>query len=134
MIAAFDNVSDAAREVEKIPGQLEPTLARLPALTSEMQVTLASIHKLAQDTSKLTATLNTAAAQLAAPNGPIAGLSSTADQIQREIGPLARDARVSLRHLNNTLDKLNDRPQSLLFGTPDVAPGPGEPGFVAPIN
>lgn len=134
MLAAFDDVSEAAREVEQIPRQLQPTLSKLPALTTQMQQTLSSIDKLARNASNLTLSLDRAATQLAAPNGPMANLSSATEQIQREVGPLARDARASLRSLNNTLDKLNERPQSILFGSRDSTPGPGEPGFVAPAN
>lgn len=132
ILAAFEDVSKAAKEVEQIPRQLQPTLARLPALTSEMQRAVGSVNNLARDASTLTGSLTRASNQLAAPDGPIEKLSATADQVQRELTPLARDARISLRTLNRTLDKLNDQPQSILFGTPERTPGPGEDGFVAP--
>jgi phospholipid/cholesterol/gamma-HCH transport system substrate-binding protein len=37
-----------------------------------------------------------------------------------------------MRKLNDTLDNLNERPSSVLFGAPPAAPGPGEPGFTPP--
>jgi phospholipid/cholesterol/gamma-HCH transport system substrate-binding protein len=40
--------------------------------------------------------------------------------------------RSSLRLLDRTLNSLNERPQSLLFGRSRTQPGPGEPGYVAP--
>jgi phospholipid/cholesterol/gamma-HCH transport system substrate-binding protein len=132
IMAAFSDVSKAAKEIEQIPRQLQPTLSRLPALTAEMKTTIGSVDTLARDASTLTGTLNRAANQLAASDGPIEKLSAAADQFQRELTPLARDARGSLRTLNRTLDKLNEQPQSILFGTPTRMPGPGEDGFVVP--
>jgi phospholipid/cholesterol/gamma-HCH transport system substrate-binding protein len=139
ILTAFDNVSKAASAIETIPRQLQPTLAKLPALTGEAQQTLASINKLSQDASKLTNSLNTLTAQLQGPQGPVERLSSTAEQvsatasrIELEVVPLANEARSTIRALNRTLDSLNQRPQSILFGAPTVVPGPGETGFVAP--
>lgn len=134
MLAAFDNVSKAATEIEKIPQQLQPTLDRMPALAAEAKLTLASITKLSKDVNALTA-------KLQAPGGPIAKMSDTvdqvgsvADQIELSALPLANDARSSLRVLNRTLDGFNERPQSILFGSPGIAPGPGEAGFIAPAK
>jgi len=39
-----------------------------------------------------------------------------------------------MRTLKRTMDNLNERPQSILFGAPQVPPGPGEAGFVAPAK
>ncbi|HYD81161.1 MAG TPA: MlaD family protein [Paucimonas sp.] len=131
MLGAFDKVGKAADEIEAIPRQLQPTLAKLPALTSEMQLTLSSVGRLAKEATALTGNLNATAAQLNAPDGPIAKLTTTLDQAQSEMTPLARDARSSLRALNRTLDNLNNQPQSILFGNRGIAPGPGEDGFDA---
>lgn len=49
-----------------------------------------------------------------------------------KLNDLARDLSTSTRQLNRVLRGIEDSPQSLLFGRPVVAPGPGEPGFVAP--
>ena len=141
MLNAFDRVSDAATEIEAIPRQLGPTITKLPALTADAQQTLASIAALAKTTSALTANLDAVATKLQAPNGALAAFSTTAEQlgsvanrVEFETLPLAHDARSSLRTLNRTLENLNDRPQSILFGNPGTAPGPGEAGFVAPTK
>jgi len=44
------------------------------------------------------------------------------------------EARASLRAVRRTANSFSDRPQSILFGTPGDAPGPGEPGFVPPTK
>jgi phospholipid/cholesterol/gamma-HCH transport system substrate-binding protein len=134
ILGAFNKVGKAADEMQAIPRQLQPTLAKLPALTSEMQSTVSSIGKLAKDTSALTGSLNETAAQLNAQDGPVAKMSTTLDQVQSEMAPLAHDARATLRALNRTLDNLNNQPQSILFGSRGIAPGPGEDGFEAPAK
>lgn len=138
MLAAFDNVSKAATEIETIPRQLGPTLAKLPTLTAEAQNSLQSVSRLAKDASALSNNLNTFASRLQAPDGTLARLSAAADQfgavankVEFETLPLASDVRTSLHTLNRTLENFNEKPQSLLFGAQEIAPGPGEAGFAA---
>jgi len=137
VIAAFDNVSRAALEIEAIPKQLEPTLKKLPTLTAEASLTLSSIKKLANETSALSNNLNKLTTQLQAPDGAVAKLSNAADQvgavaekIEDQALPLTHDVQSSMRSLDRTIDRINERPQSILFGN-GVTPGPGEPGFDA---
>lgn len=143
MLAAFDNVSRTANQFETIPRQLQPTLAQLPALTKRTDQALTSISALTQDVRRLTTNLDALSAGLQTPNGPLARLSGTLEQVGTvagsvEYGTLPRlnalsgDASSSLHTLNRTLENFNQRPQSILFGAPPAAPGPGEPGFVAP--
>jgi phospholipid/cholesterol/gamma-HCH transport system substrate-binding protein len=132
ILGAFDNVSKAATEIETIPRQLQPTLALLPALTAQAQQALGSLNTLSKDVSALTTGLQ-------APNGPLTSITNTAerlgsvaDKLEHDTLPLANDARSSIRAFNRTLDNFSERPQSVLFGSPRTAPGPGESGFVAP--
>ncbi|RJG04874.1 MCE family protein [Noviherbaspirillum cavernae] len=141
MLAAFDNVSRAANEVESIPRQLQPTLAKLPALANQAQQALTSLTALSRDASALTGNLNGMATRLQAAGGPLDTISSsasqlgaTANRLEHETLPVANDARTSIRSLNRTLDNLSDNPGSMLFGVPPAAPGPGEPGFVVPAH
>jgi phospholipid/cholesterol/gamma-HCH transport system substrate-binding protein len=140
MIGAFDNVSRAALKIEAIPDKLEPTLQKLPALTAEASLTLSSIKKLANDTGALSNNLNKLTTQLQAPDGPVAKFSSAADrvgavaeEIEDQALPLTHDVQSSMRSLDRTIDRLNERPQSILFG-PGITPGPGEPGFAPPSH
>lgn len=139
ILNAFDNVSKAATEIETIPRRLEPTLARLPALANQTQQTLNSLNTLSKDVSGLTNSLHGLSTKLQTPGGPIDTFSasadrlgSVADKLEHDTLPLAGEARSSIRALNRTLDNLSQRPQSVLFGPPEIAPGPGEPGFAAP--
>lgn len=139
ILDAFDNVSKAATEIESIPRQLEPTLSRLPGVTAQAQRSLASLDALSRDASALASSLNSMTAKMNAPGGALATvtdtaarLGSVAERIEHDTLPLAGDARSSIRALNRALDNFSERPQSVLFGSPDIAPGPGEPGFAVP--
>lgn len=139
IISAINNVSRAAVALETIPDKLQPTLDRLPAITAQAQQTLGTVNRLSADAGALTRSLNGLVTGLQAPDGPITRFSSSMEQlgavagkIEFETLPLINDARTSLRTLNRTLDNLNERPQSVLFGASVIAPGPGESGFAAP--
>lgn len=143
MLAAFDRVSKASDAVtraadafETIPKKLDPTLDKLPALTKQAQQALASV-------SILTGSLNSFAVQLQSPDGPVARIAASAQQIGAVAGSVEHDAlprintltteaRTAIRALNSTVDTFNRHPQSILFGNPGTAPGPGEAGFSAP--
>lgn len=141
ILSTFQSVGDAAKQIETIPRQLQPTLAKLPVLAEQTNRTLASINALSRDVSALSNNLNTLTTSLQGPEGTVTRLTATIDQvgavanrIETEALPLAHDARSTLRALNRTIDTFREQPQSILFGAGDRAPGPGEAGFVAPAN
>lgn len=145
MIAAFDRVSKTAQEFESIPKQLNPTLASLPAMTEQMQQTLASVATVSQQAALFADNLNLLTRKLQTPDGALMKITSSAEQLGTLAGSVEQDAlprvnlltneaRSSVRALNRTLDKFNQQPQSILFGTTHPMPGPGEAGFVAPAQ
>lgn len=50
----------------------------------------------------------------------------------RRVDDLTRDLSQTSRQLTRVLRVLEEAPDSVVFGSPAPAPGPGEPGFVAP--
>ena len=149
IVGAFDKVGKAADAFEAIPRQLEPTLARLPALTGKVETSLASFNEVADSANKMTRNFDKLATTLQAPDGPINRLTTTVDRVGSSLEAatselemqtlphlvtMADEARTSLRAVRRTADTLSNRPQSILFGAPDGTPGPGEPGFVAPTK
>ena len=149
MLGAFTDVSQAAREFGAIPKQLAPTLAKLPELTTQMQRSLASVDAAGKDVSAVAKTWTTLGANLQAPGGTLDKLTGTVDRVglsveaitsgvELETLPhiidLTDEARSSMRVLKRTMEGLNERPQSILFGAPDAVPGPGEAGFTAPTK
>ncbi|MBC3879601.1 MCE family protein [Undibacterium sp. FT79W] len=139
MISAVDNINKAAEAWQALPNKLNPSLDKLPGLIDQTQNTLNTVSVLSKDASRFTNNLNQLSTQLQAADGPIARFNLALDQLSNgvtmetlpRIQSLTGEARSSLRSLNRTTENLNDRPQSILFGNPPAAPGPGEAGFVA---
>lgn len=149
ILGAFDDVSQAAKEFGAIPKQLAPTLAKLPELTGQVQRSLASIDSAGNDVSNVARTWTALGANLQAPGGAIDKLTGTVDRVGLSIEAitsgvelealphiieLTDETRSSMRVLKRTMEGLNERPQSILFGAPTVPPGPGEAGFTAPTK
>jgi phospholipid/cholesterol/gamma-HCH transport system substrate-binding protein len=149
MIGAFDNIGKAAAAYGEIPKQLEPTLARLPALANKLDTSLSSFQDATESTARMSANFDRLATGLQAPDGPIARLNTTVDRVGSSLEgvtsdlelqtlphltTMADEAKTSLRAVRRTANSLSDRPQGLLFGAPSAQPGPGEPGFVAPAK
>ena len=137
--AACSDVSEPAKAYLELPQQLQPTIAQLPALTQQAQKTLNSFASFAANADRLTTSLQ-------APGGPIERASNTVDRVGLSLEAvtsgveldalphvisLSDETRSSMRALKNTMNKLNERPQSILFGAPGTPPGPGEAGFSA---
>ncbi|MCE3606958.1 MlaD family protein [Massilia sp. P8910] len=149
ILDAFANVSKAAIAYSEIPARLEPTLARLPQLTAKAEQSFAAFDTFSNNASTMTRSYTKLADDLQAPNGAIARLNSTVDRVGGSLEAVTTDlemqtlphfvamtdeARTSLRAVRRTMNSLNDRPQSLLFGAAPPTPGPGEPGFTAPTK
>ncbi|MCG2586601.1 MlaD family protein [Massilia sp. TS11] len=147
--ATLERIGQAADAYAAIPQKLEPTLARLPELTTRVDQTLNNVGQLSGSANRLVNNLDRIAVDLQAPNGPLARLNTTIDRVGAATEGIASnielqtlpnvnaatdEARSTLRSLKRTMNTLNDRPQSLLFGAPPPAPGPGEPGFVPPAK
>ncbi|MQR00580.1 MlaD family protein [Glaciimonas soli] len=143
MVAAFSDVSKTANEFQTIPHQMQPTLDKLPAMTDQLNKALASIDVLSKSVAALSQNLQ-------APNGTIAQLNgvinhvgtvaenagSAVDNVQFETLPkisgAVSEVRTTMRGVNQAVDNFNQQPQSLIFGTKGLPPGPGEAGFAAP--
>lgn len=142
LLNAVAQVSQAAEAWKAVPGQMAPTLAKLPALSDQAGQTLAGIRELSADAGALSRDLRQLAGHLQAPDGPLARLDRAAEQVSNGITDetlprlhaLAGDARASLRSVQRAGDNLAEQPQSILFGKTAPAPGPGEAGFSAPAQ
>ncbi len=149
MLSAFADISKAANAYGAIPAQLEPTLSRLPQLTAKVEQTLDSVKTAGNDISRLSDNWNKLGASLQAPGGPLEKVSGTVDRVGLSVEAVARgvelealphvieltdETRSSMRAVKRTMNSLSERPQSILFGAPDLPPGPGEAGFVAPAQ
>ncbi|MFZ6874874.1 MlaD family protein [Undibacterium sp. Di27W] len=140
LMTAVENFGQASAAWKALPAKFEPTLARLPELADQAKLTMAEVRTLSANASKLSNNLNQLTSNLQADDGPLArfnlvmdnvGNSLTLDTLPK-IQTMTGEAKASLRSFGRLSDSLKDRPQSILFGNPLPAPGPGEPGFVAP--
>ena len=145
IIGAFDNISKAAAAYGEIPEKLGPTIDRMPALADKLDRSLTSFDTFAASATTTVRNYDRLATGLQAPDGPLNRLNDAIGSLQGVTGDLEAEtlphltrmtdeARTALRSVRRTADSLSDRPQSILFGNPNVQPGPGEPGFVAPTK
>ncbi|MEC5163479.1 phospholipid/cholesterol/gamma-HCH transport system substrate-binding protein [Janthinobacterium sp. CG_23.3] len=147
MLGAFRDVSKAADAFGAIPRQLAPTLAKLPELTAQAQRSLDAVAGAGADVSKMARNYEALGNRLQAPGGTLDQITGTVDRVGLSVEAitasieldtlphvidLSDEARSSMRVLKRTMEGLNERPQSILFGAPEVPPGPGEAGFTAP--
>jgi phospholipid/cholesterol/gamma-HCH transport system substrate-binding protein len=135
--AAIDSIHQAATAWQGVPAKLDPVLNKLPQLGDQAGQTLHSVQALADDANKLTRSLNALSVSVQAKNGTLDKLNTSIDQLSTSfafdtlprLNTLSGDARSTLRQVNRTVEQIGSRPQSILFGNPAPAPGPGEPGF-----
>lgn len=140
LMAAVAHFDQAATAWQAVPGKLEPTLTQLPALAEQTRNTMTEVSKFSADAARLSNNLNQFSTALQAPDGALARFNRAVEQIGNgvtletlpQLHSLSGEARSSLRALKRTTENLSERPQSILFGNALPAPGPGEPGFVAP--
>lgn len=139
------SIDKAAQAYAAIPERLGPTLDRLPGLTTKFESSLDSFNTLSTSATSMTRNFDSLAVRLQAPDGPIerlntaiGSLGAATSELELETLPhvvqMTDEARASLRAVKRTANSLSDRPQSILFGAPGRAPGPGEPGFVPPTK
>ncbi|MGF6271666.1 phospholipid/cholesterol/gamma-HCH transport system substrate-binding protein [Massilia sp. UYP11] len=145
MVGAFESVDRAADAYAAIPERLDPVIDQLPALIGKVNRSMDSVDTLATSATSMTRNYDQLATRLQAPDGPIERLNTTigalgaaTSELELETLPhvvrMTDEARSSLRAVRRTANSFSDRPQSILFGTPGDAPGPGEPGFVPPTK
>ncbi|MGK5027157.1 MlaD family protein [Janthinobacterium sp. RB2R34] len=149
MLGAFTEVGKTAKAFGEIPKQLQPTLQQLPQLTDETRKSIASIKQAGENVTELSQTWKKLGTDLQAPGGMLDNVNGTVARVGRSVESVASgvslevlpqvielsgEARSSMRALKTTMSTLNEQPQSILFGAPDIPPGPGEPGFSAPAK
>lgn len=141
---ALDNLGTAAADAGRVAQRLDTTLAKRvdPAL-AEASTTLKSVRHSADAIGKTAADFSQTARRLNEKDGPVdrlaegsQSLSHAADSFNAatlpRINRVTEEASRAARQLTRTAGTINDNPQSLIYGTGPVAPGPGEPGFAAP--
>ena len=141
---ALDNIGAAAADAGRLTQRLEATLTkRVDPVLTEASSTLRSVQKSADEVEKTAADFGSTARRLNEKDGPIdrlaegtGALSHAADSFNAatlpRINRVTEETSRAVRQLRRTVNEIGDNPQSLIYGSGAVPPGPGEPGFTAP--
>jgi phospholipid/cholesterol/gamma-HCH transport system substrate-binding protein len=148
---ALDNVSQAAASLSALSVNLDKTLTAqfgpqrvdIPSLVKRTDSALASLRDTSDEARATIGEVGRTARRLNEKGGPIdrlaegtEALSHAADSFNSATLPrvnrVTEDTSRAVRQLSRTVNGINDNPQSLIFGTGRVDPGPGESGFTAP--
>lgn len=147
---ALKEVGDAARSTQQlartteqtIRQQFDPARTSIPRLVEQAGAAMKSIDAAAQQTRRTVASFDSVAVdvkravdQVAGQGGVVEQLSESANTVTATTLPriqnLTEDASRTIRRLDRIANSLSENPQSFIYGTGTIPPGPGEPGFGA---
>ena len=125
--------------------RLDPALAALPALARDASGAVQSIRKAGEQVSSMADEFSKTAQRLSAADGPIEQAarsvqtySQAAERLQHSTLPslerAADDTGRAARQVERTAAGVSENPQAFLYGSGPAGPGPGEPGFSAPVR
>lgn len=148
---AIVNIGDAAGSVNALTQRLDntvakhldPALAALPPLATDARKTLQALQQAGTSVSTLAGDISQTTKRLTADGGAIdqitigtQALARTADQFSTTTLPrlnrAADDTSRAARRLSRAAGGVTDNPQLFIYGSGQIPPGPGEPGFAAP--
>jgi len=131
------SVHETSEHYRKLADTLQPAVTQLPRVTANLNATLDSTRRLAEELGKpdgtVMRTVDNVGRDLQAATGSIESAAGTLSQeTLPQVNSLARETRQTVRSIGTAANQFSDNPNSLLFGTSSPPPGPGEPGFRAP--
>lgn len=151
LTGALDNVSQAAANISSLSANMDRTLTAqfgpgrvdIPSLVKRTDSALVSLRDTSDAARSTINDIGKTAQRLNEKNGPIdrlaegtESLSHAADSFNAatlpRINRVTEDTSRAVRQLSRTVNGINDNPQSLIFGSGRIEPGPGEPGFAPP--
>ncbi|WP_293219806.1 MlaD family protein [Ottowia sp.] len=142
--AAAASANQLARTADHtLRTQLDPARADLPGLIRQASQTLKATEGAANDVRRtltgvdaMVGDARQGLTRLTGPGGVLERADESANTVNRTTLPkiqnLTEDASRTIRRLDRIANTLGENPQALLYGSGAIAPGPGEPGFVAP--
>lgn len=147
----LDNVSKAAASLTTLSDNLNATITAqfgpqrvdIPQLVRRTDDALASLRETSELTRSTIAEIGRTANRLNAKDGPMDRLAEGTEALSRaadsfnsatlpRLNKVSEDTSRAVRQLSRTVNAINDNPQSLIFGTGRIDPGPGEQGFTPP--
>ena len=139
------NLSDAASNVSGVTRSMHTTLQQeLPGMTQDARRALQAMEKAGQEAGALAQEVRRMTTTVQGPDGALAritegsqAMARAAERLDRAtlpgISQAASDVSSAARRMGSAAAGIGDNPQSLLYGVGAGQPGPGEPGFVAPV-
>jgi phospholipid/cholesterol/gamma-HCH transport system substrate-binding protein len=149
LMDAVGNMGQAAANIGQFAQQANQ--ANLPALVQEAGATLKSLHSASDRLGQSADTIGASAdafkgvsQRMSEPGGTLDRIAegsntlmATGQALNATLVPRLNrtvdDAARTVRHMGRAVESVNDNPQALLLGNGAAQPGPGEPGFVAPV-
>ncbi len=122
------NIEKATHHFDSFATQSQSGIQSLTEFTTETKVVLKHLDQLLIEINQVVVKVNQQ-------GGIIDGLSQSAEALSYtipELNKVTSGISQSTRNLDRVLYQLEEHPQSLLFGKPSAAPGPGEQGFISP--
>jgi phospholipid/cholesterol/gamma-HCH transport system substrate-binding protein len=140
LINTVNQIGRTAVAWEALPAKLDPVLSKLPQTIMQAQESFLAFKQFSDSAKATSGNLNNLVNNLQAEDSSLNRLSQNIDNLstslQYETLPaihgMVQDARGTLRSIHRGADTFSERPQSLLFGTKAVTPGPGEAGYTPP--
>jgi len=149
--SALDNVGQAAADISKLStnmntiltAQLGPERVNIPEFVKNANGAIVSLRATSDEARNAVGEIGKTAKRLNEKDGPIdrlaegtEALAHAADSFNAatlpRINRVTEETSRAVRQLSRTVNGINDNPQSLIFGSGQIQPGPGEPGFTPP--
>jgi len=134
--AAANGINKAAGDVNKVAADAGKTLRAIETTATEIAKTAAAATTTAAEFGKTARRISDQGGMLDKFGDTTDALVSTANTLNATTLPrvhrVSDDTSTTVRQATRVFNAFNDNPQSLIYGGGPIAPGPGEPGFVAP--
>ena len=140
---AANNVSELSSTMNTtMREQVAPAVKQFPVLAQDAHKTMQAMERVGQDASALVQDIHQMTQNIQAPGGALEQLTDGAQAMARvaerldratlpSISQAANDVSSAAQQMGSAASGIGNNPQALLYGVRG-APGPGEPGFVAP--
>lgn len=144
------NLSDAAGHVSAVTQtmnttlreQVAPVAKELPGIAQDARKAMQAMERAGNETSALAQEVRSITGSIQGPGGALEQITTGTQSMARAaerfdratlpgVNQAAKDVSSAARRLGSAASGISDNPQALIYGV-SGAPGPGEPGFVAP--
>lgn len=128
--ATLEHLDAATAHLVTIEKQLQPVMQRMPGLMRSLQKNLKTSQALLTNANQLAQSAHEPVKKLGEVEDNVRQLTHKLNtQTAPDINTLSRSLMRTSRQLQELIEQLKAKPQSLIFGPSAPPPGPGEPGF-----